>query len=270
MTHLQTGVPLNGAFNPLGGRADRPIRTPRGDVVAHPLIGALLRYDTGGRCDAADIMDAVTQIHEVKSRHRFPAHSSAETAHVLVAGWGFRSQLLRDGARQITDLIAPGDLCYSSAREEGLPAPIEACGPARVATLNMELLPDSARRLLHRGQQIQQDDMIRRLRARLVSLGRRDARSRLAYLMAETHLRLAGLGLTENDGFDWPFTQEHLADILGLTPVHTNRVLGRLRDEGILVVRNRRAAILDVIGLRRVGGFEAPLSTINRGNYDLL
>nr|WP_276039880.1 Crp/Fnr family transcriptional regulator [Sphingomonas sp. GM_Shp_1] len=134
----------------------------------------------------------------------------------------------------------------------------------------MGLLPEKTRTLVYRGQQIQQGDVTRRLRARLVSLGRRDARERLAYLMAETHARLAGFGLTENNGFDWPFTQEHLADILGLTPVHINRVLGRLRGEGLLVVRNRHVAILDVAGLHRAGGFDAAHGSIERSDYDLL
>ncbi|MEH3158090.1 MAG: Crp/Fnr family transcriptional regulator [Sphingomonas taxi] len=268
MTHLQTEAPLNGIFNPLDGRANRTTRTPRGNVSANPLTRAILRYDTGGQCDASDITDAMTHIHEVGNRHHFPARSSARTAHVLVAGWGFRSQLLRDGARQITDLIAPGDFCHPFASEEGLPAPIEACGPARVATLNIELLPDRARAVVHRGQQMQQDAMIRRLHARLVSLGRRDARARLAYFMAETHARLAGFGLTESNRYDWPFTQEHLADILGLTSVHINRVLGRLRDEGLFVVSNRQVTILDLVGLRHAGDFEAQQGIINRGDHD--
>jgi CRP-like cAMP-binding protein len=256
MTYLHTEAPHNGAFDRLSRQAYRIVRTRRGDAATSSLVRALSRYNTGDQYDAFDVIEAVTHVHEVESRHHFPTRSSAKTAHILVAGWGFRSQILWDGTRQIGDLLAPGDFCHTSSRERESWFSIEACGPARIAVLDLDLLPERARAAVELGQQIQQDDVIRRLRARLVSLGRRDARGRLAYLIAEIHARLAGLGLTKDSAFDWPFTQEHLADILGLTPVHTNRVLGRLRGEGLLAVRNREVTILDLVGLRHVGAFD--------------
>ncbi|WP_184060601.1 helix-turn-helix domain-containing protein [Sphingomonas aerophila] len=63
------------------------------------------------------------------------------------------------------------------------------------------------------------------------------------------------------ESFAWPFTQEDLADILGLTSVHINRILGRLRRENLLVIKNRQVAIVDLLHLRRTSGFDST----NRG-----
>lgn len=85
---------------------------------------------------------------------------------------------------------------------------METCGPARIAVLNIDLLSERARALFNDSLRMQQADLVCRLRNRLVSLGRRNARERLAYLVAETHSRLSGLGLARDGSFTWPITQE--------------------------------------------------------------
>lgn len=63
------------------------------------------------------------------------------------------------------------------------------------------------------------------LRERIVSLGRRDARGRIAYLLCELLWRHTAVGLNSNGSFLLPLTQTELGDALGLTPVHVNRIL---------------------------------------------
>ena len=205
--------------------------------------------------DLQDIKRAVTHGYDVKNRQRFPAPLPGMTAHVLIEGWGFRAQVLPDGSRQITDFIIPGDFCSSSLDNDEITSDIEACGPARIAVLDMDRISDQSRTLIQKIRRRQEADILRRLRAALVSLGRRDAKARLAFLIAECHSRLAGVGLAIDGEFRWPLTQEHLADVLGLTPVHVNRTLARLRTEALLVVQNRTVLILDLVELCRVGGF---------------
>ncbi|MGR6329461.1 Crp/Fnr family transcriptional regulator [Sphingomonas sp. XXL09] len=254
MTHLQIEAPLTGAFNRTSLRTKKLSRA-RDEDVSNLIIRAFARYDIGNRYDVSNIVNHVTHIHQVEARHPFPARPSSKTAHVLVTGWGSRSQILRNGARQITDVIIPGDFCVIADLERETSSYVEACGPARIAALDTDAMSDRSRSLVEHARRAQQGEVLFRLRARLVSLGRRNARERLAYLVAETHARLGALGLTQDDTFDWPFTQEQLGDMLGLTPVHINRVLGRLRDEGLLVVRGRKMVILDLASLHRVGEF---------------
>ena len=93
------------------------------------------------------------------------------------------------------------------------------------------------------------------LRERIVSLGRRDARGRVAYLLCELLWRYAAVGLTNGDTFRLALTQIELADTLGLTPVHVNRVLKEFRGRGLLSMEHRVLNLLDVASLQDIAGF---------------
>lgn len=167
-------------------------------------------------------------------------------------------------------LLVPGDFC-STTLHDNVPSSdiMETCGPARIAVLNIDLLSERARALFNDSLRLQQADLVCQLRNRLVSLGRRNARERLAYLVAETHSRLSGLGLARDGSFTRPITQEHLADTLGLTPVHTNRALKRLRNEDLLSIRRREVLILNLPGLCLAAGYEDMAGGRDRSDYDL-
>jgi CRP-like cAMP-binding protein len=89
----------------------------------------------------------------------------------------------------------------------------------------------------------------------MAGLGRRDARGRLAHLFCELYLRLKAVGLVDGYTLPMPLRQPDLADALGLTPVHVNRVLRDLRNEGLISLRGRRLEILDWAGLQAAGEF---------------
>ena len=93
------------------------------------------------------------------------------------------------------------------------------------------------------------------LRERVVSLGRRDARGRIAYLLCELLWRHAAVGLTDGDVFWLPLTQTELGDTLGLTPVHVNRVLREFRERRLISMQHRMLELLDVNGLQAIAGF---------------
>jgi CRP-like cAMP-binding protein len=87
-------------------------------------------------------------------------------------------------------------------------------------------------------------------------LGRLSAQERLAHLLCELATRR---GYTEDQRqarIDLPLTQEQLADVLGLTPVHVNRVVQQLRGAGLIAMRGRTMEIFDYQGLRAIAGFD--------------
>lgn len=89
----------------------------------------------------------------------------------------------------------------------------------------------------------------------VVNVGRRDSRARVAHLLCEFSLRMAAAGLASNHHYELPMTQEQLADAVGLTSVHVNRVLKQLGQEG-LISRDRRSIVIeDWRGLREAGDF---------------
>ena len=93
------------------------------------------------------------------------------------------------------------------------------------------------------------------LRERIVSLGRRDARGRIAYLLCELLWRHQAVGLVDGGRFGLPLTQVELGDTLGLTSVHVNKVLQEFRRRGLLTMGHKVLDVLDPDGLRAVAAF---------------
>jgi CRP-like cAMP-binding protein len=92
----------------------------------------------------------------------------------------------------------------------------------------------------------------RRLHSWVVALGRGDAAERIAAMLLDLRLRLRRIGLEPRKSFSFPLTQRDIADHLGITVVHTNRVVKRLRQEGLLVLSRGSAIIQDLAGLEAI------------------
>ncbi|HEV2530557.1 Crp/Fnr family transcriptional regulator, partial [Phenylobacterium sp.] len=90
----------------------------------------------------------------------------------------------------------------------------------------------------------------------LTGVGRRTAHQRIAHLICEIHLRLKAVGLANGGGFELPITQAEIADALGLSSVHVNRVLQDLRREGLIKSRGRFLGVPDWPALAQAGGFD--------------
>jgi CRP-like cAMP-binding protein len=91
----------------------------------------------------------------------------------------------------------------------------------------------------------------------LVNVGRRDARSRIAHLLCELALRYRAMDQSDGLTYDLPMTQEQIADGLGLTPVHTNRMIQVLRSEGLVSITRDTVSIRNWDALAAAGEFDA-------------
>jgi CRP-like cAMP-binding protein len=94
------------------------------------------------------------------------------------------------------------------------------------------------------------------LRAWIVNLGQRNAFDRVANLFCELHVRMRNIGAAPDGVFELPLTQEQLADTLGLSAVHINRTLMRLKADGLIKLGSKTLTILDPAGLRAASGFD--------------
>jgi len=90
----------------------------------------------------------------------------------------------------------------------------------------------------------------------LVGIGRRDADARVAHFLLELGSRLALVGMGDRTGYRCPLTQYHLADALGLSAVHINRVLRRLRETGLVTFRDGQVTFGDYRGLVKLADFD--------------
>ena len=183
--------------------------------------------------------------------------AESETGHLLLAGFACRHRMLRDGRRQITALLVPGDLCDLGAilasRCDYAVTTLTRCtvGEIPLARITVRDDRDLAAALGHR---LSRDEAI--AREWIVSLGRRAGIERMAHLLCELRWRLAAVGLASEEGFEMRVTQNDLADALGLTSVHVNRILKCLRDGQFIHLKSGRVTLLDRPRLERLAQFD--------------
>jgi len=164
-----------------------------------------------------------------------------QAAYVLASGWAFSYKLLADGQRQIVDFQIPGDfLGLRSLLMHVSDHSVEPITDIEVTeVLRNDLLgaftqtPRLATAILLAASR---DEAM--VVEHLVSIGRRDAAERTAHFLLELGSRLTLVGLGSKAGFDCPLTQYLMADALGLSAVHVNRVLRQLREDGLVTVRD--------------------------------
>jgi CRP-like cAMP-binding protein len=178
---------------------------------------------------------------------------------LLLDGLLCRFKDLRDGSRQISELHVPGDFAdLHSFTLKKLDHSIMALTRCRIAVAPHERIKTAITEFPHLARLFwfttNMDAAIHR--EWVLSLGRRSALSRTAHLFCELQVRLGIVGLADEKSYPLSLTQTDIAECLGLTPVHVNRVLRELRERGLVEFRNRRVTISDQKGLRRVAEFD--------------
>ncbi len=179
--------------------------------------------------------------------------------HLVLDGFAYRYKLLPDGRRQIVGLLVPGDFCdlqsvmlrHSDHNLATLTDSVIADIPQAVAD---ELTLEHPRLARALWWSTLVDESI--LRERLTSFGRRAANAHLAHFFCELLLRLKVVQRSDGRSCEIPFTQDKLADLVGLTPVHVSRTMRELRERGLLSFRNKRLEVADLARLRDFAGFD--------------
>jgi CRP-like cAMP-binding protein len=187
--------------------------------------------------------------------------------HVIIEGWAARYKTLADGSRQIVAYLIPGDFCDLHVAVLGhMDHSILALTVCRVAYITSHDL--DALTADHNGLtkalwwSTLVDESV--LREWVLNVGQRDAFQRIAHLLCELHARMKMVGLVEDGRLALPLTQEELADTTGLTAVHTNRTLQRLRREELIELGGGMLTVLDVDKLRKAAGFDPGYLHIRR------
>jgi CRP-like cAMP-binding protein len=216
--------------------------------ASETAMDALLR-ETAGR--AAQYRDR---------EHLLFAGDLADRCHLLTHGFAARCFVMRDGRRQISALYICGDFIDLQCFEDrASPESLIAIGPCATKAFRNEDVrrarrqsPDVSDGLLKLAER---NGLI--ARAWIASLGRRDASQHLAHLVCELLIRARAAGATMDHEFFFPARQEHLADILGLSNVHLNRVLQALKRTGLISWDRNVLRILDFRRLSELADFDA-------------
>lgn len=182
-----------------------------------------------------------------------------QSAYILCAGWVCSYKLQPDGSRQIVDFQIPGDFL-------GLRSIL-----LRTSDHSFEPIVDIMAAEVHQSDLLDAFARTPRLAAavlwaasrdeamvveHLVGVGRRDAEVRVAHFLLELSARLALVGLGTKAGYACPLSQYHLADALGLSSVHVNRVLRKLREQGLATFQNGYVTFDDHEGLVALAEFD--------------
>jgi CRP-like cAMP-binding protein len=184
---------------------------------------------------------------------------SDQAAYVLSSGWVCSYKIQPDGTRQIVDFQVPGD--FLGLRSVLLRTSDHSFEPI-VKIEAAEVLKDDLLKAFAETPRLatailwaaSRDEAM--LVEHLVGIGRRDADARMAHFLLELGSRLALVGLGTKEGYDCPLTQYHMADALGLSAIHVNRVLRQLRESGMATFRNGRVSFGDRDKLVALAGFD--------------
>lgn len=182
--------------------------------------------------------------------------------YTVLSGWAFRFKSLPDGRRQILNYVLPGDLIGLQGSITGeMEHSVEALTPMVLCVFQRDRLDE-----LFQGYPGLAFDMTwiaareeRMLDEHILSLGRRTAVERAAYLLAFLHNRAEAVGLSSATPLYVPLTQQHVADTLGLSIVHTNKTLRKLSEKGLIRWMDRGCEITDPEGLQDLAEWEAPV-----------
>jgi CRP-like cAMP-binding protein len=182
-----------------------------------------------------------------------------QSAYILISGWACSYKILPNGERQIVDFQLPGDfLGLRSVLLHMSDHSIEPVTDIEVTEVHvsdlLEVFANTPRLATAVLWAASRDEAV--VVEHLAGIGRRNATERMAHFLLELGARLTLIGMGSRKGFDCPLTQYLLADALGLSPVHVNRVLRHLREAGMLTFRDGVVTFHDYVKLAEFAQFD--------------
>ena len=199
-----------------------------------------------------DVVDVEADGHLARDGER------SGVVRLVLEGVACRYKATQDGRTQIMAFLLPGDFCdlhiaVLGAMDHDIKA-LTRCKVARISTTVVDAWTRHSRvnRALWWATLV--DEAV--LQQWVVNLGARRADQRIAHLFLELLHRLKTVGLATDKGFALPITQEELGECTGLSTVHVNRVLLRLRDAGLVTFQRHRVAFEDLARTTAMCGFD--------------
>ena len=204
---------------------------------------------------------AVIETEQTVKKRRDLVHDGYDFSKLCFVKDGFaaRYKLLRNGKRQIVNFVLPGDVV-------GIPGSfldraansVIAVSDIKLQVCSLEAFVGLCCRRPKFGLALSwlaaQEAV--NYAERIIDIGRRTPIERLAHLLLEIHSRLAMVGCAEEAVLNLPFTQEMMSDALGLSVPHLNRMLTKLRSEGMIAVIERRVEFIDLKALQLLAQFQ--------------
>ena len=186
----------------------------------------------------------------------FDDYSVPQEFFILKSGWVMLSSDAGDGSRQILRFVLPGEIfgiepsatTYHSSAAEAVTASSYCAQPIETLKRLQGEDPEFAARYI---TLLERERLI--LVNSLTNIGRRDALARVAYVLMELAVRSSGhFPLITGYEYPIPLVQRLIADATGLTVIHVNRTLRRLRSENYLDFHDGKLTVLSGARLERL------------------
>jgi CRP-like cAMP-binding protein len=229
-------------------------------LAKHPFVVRLARLMTLSAADLRSLALIIASERIVKKREDLVVVGYEYRNLCFVKdGYAIRYKLLRSGKRQILNVVLPGDVI-------GFPVSFfdrSIYSVVAVSDLSYNTCPlESYTQLCY--EQPKFGLALSWLAAyeaaiyaeHLVDLGRRTPFERLAHFLLELHARLLIVGRAEEASFDLPFSQEIMADVLGLSVPHLNRMMQQLRAEQLITSRAHRIELTNMASLQTLAHYQ--------------
>ncbi len=221
-----------------------------------------LRVNSAVSDEDATALKTLPSTEKEVPEETFLVHEGDRPTHciVMMSGFAFRSKVNEQGKRQILSFHPAGDMpdlhgLLLNRMDHDL-VTLSASKVAFIEHKHINRLIEDRPKLAHAlWRETVVDASI--FREWIVNLGTRDAEGSLAHLLAELRSRLQSVGLAAKDEFAFPITQHELAEALGISTVHINRVIQSLRAKGIVELKRDMITLKDLERLVEIGGFDA-------------
>ncbi len=198
------------------------------------------------------------QYHLSARSHLYQENHPATMAYTLFDGWLMLYRTGADGSRQGLRVALPGDFVGYMAQAQAVYShaalavnDVIVCGFRQAdlhAMINKQ--PDIAHKIT-----AIQAEYLAICETSVLGLGRKTAEQRIAYTIVDLYQRLSQRGEVATHNMPFPLTQEMLGELTGLTPVHTNRVLRKLRRDNVMLCERQRVEIFDLPRLAEIAEY---------------
>jgi CRP-like cAMP-binding protein len=266
LKRLTTAVSWNRAFRfGIGriktGRRRRPLeRSVISNTTSHALIRRLQAISAIDDEDVANIRSLPIDLKTYEAGQYIVRDGERPMASCLLAeGFCIRSKTTLEGRRQILSIHIPGEIpdlqsLYLHELDHDL---------VTLTECRLGFIPHTALKVLVRqrpnvAEVLWRDTLIdaAMFREWIVNVGQRPAASRLAHIVVELRERLKVIGREHGDRVEMPLTQEQIGEAMGITPIHANRIIKQLREDGVLEFHRGYVTVLNENKLEELAHFD--------------
>ena len=241
--------------------------------VLAPMVRKLCLWTELGPEDRDQIYELPYQVRQLDAgQYIVWDGDKPHNACLLLSGFAYRHKSAGNGGRQILSIHMKGDLVDLQNSLLGTADHnVQMLTDGVIALIPIEPLRILAFRRPSIGMAMWYETLVEGsiFREWVLNIGRRDARTRIAHLLCEFAMRMEVADIGRQENYELPITQEQLADAVSLTPVHVNRTLMKLEQEGLITRTKRMIRIVEWEAMVKVADFQPRYLHFERQNFQL-